>query len=170
MVVVPCDPRVIVKLLGEADSVKFPAAGAVTVRDTVVVCVMPPPVPLTVMLYVPVAVVGDTAMPMVAVPDPGAAIDAGVNVTVTPLGCPFADNAIAALNPPDTLVLIVEEPPLPCTTDTAPGTAEIAKFGVVEVLPASALINPTPFGLPHPVTRSYPVTAEKLPEVPPVMS
>lgn len=35
--------------------------------------------------------------------------------------------------------------------------------------PASALIRPL-FGLPHPVTRSYPVTAEKLPEVPLVMS
>lgn len=37
MVVVPCDDRVMVKLLGEADSVKFPAAGAVTVKETVVV-------------------------------------------------------------------------------------------------------------------------------------
>lgn len=35
---------------------------------------------------------------------------------------------------------------------------------------ASALISPVPFGLPHPVTRSYPVTAEKLPDVPLVMS
>jgi hypothetical protein len=37
MVVVPCDDRVMVKLVGEADSVKSPAAGAVTVNETVVV-------------------------------------------------------------------------------------------------------------------------------------
>jgi len=37
IVVVPCDDRVMVKLVGEADRVKFPAAGAVTVKETVVV-------------------------------------------------------------------------------------------------------------------------------------
>jgi len=37
IVVVPCDDRVMDKLVGEADRVKFPAAGAVTVKETVVV-------------------------------------------------------------------------------------------------------------------------------------
>jgi hypothetical protein len=50
MVVVPCDERVIVKLAGDAESVKFPAATAVTVRATVAFCVMPPPVPVTVIV------------------------------------------------------------------------------------------------------------------------
>ena len=37
IVVVPCVDRWMLKLLGDADSVKLPAAGAVTVRETVVV-------------------------------------------------------------------------------------------------------------------------------------
>lgn len=50
IVVVPCDDRVIVKLVGDADSVKLPAATAVTVKLTVAVCVIPPPVPVTVIV------------------------------------------------------------------------------------------------------------------------
>jgi hypothetical protein len=50
IVVVPCDDRVMVKLAGDAESVKLPAATAVTVRETFAVCVMPPPVPVTVMV------------------------------------------------------------------------------------------------------------------------
>ena len=65
--------------------------------------------------------------------------------------------------------MIVELPLLPCTTDSEAGEAEIMNAGEV-LVGASALINPTPFGLPHPVTRSYPVVDEKLPEVPLVMS
>jgi hypothetical protein len=50
MVVVPCDDWSMVKLVGDADSVKLPEATAVTVRVTVVVWVMPPPVPATVIV------------------------------------------------------------------------------------------------------------------------
>jgi hypothetical protein len=53
----------------------------------------------------------------------------------------------------------VDVPLPPCTTETDAGEAEIEKVGVVEV-GARALINPVPLGLPQPVTRSYPVTAE----------
>jgi len=103
---------------------------------------------------VPVAVVEVTAIDMVELPEPGAAIEVGLNVTVTPVGCPLAVNATAALNPPDTVVVIVDEPLLPCATDTEVGEAEMAKLGLEEPPPASALIRPTPFGLPQPVTRS----------------
>jgi hypothetical protein len=48
IVVVRCDDRLMVRLFGDADKVKLPDATAVTVRVTVVVCVMPPPVPMTV--------------------------------------------------------------------------------------------------------------------------
>ena len=48
MVVVPWDDRVIVRLVGEAESVKLPANTPVTVSVTVAVCVMPPPEPVTV--------------------------------------------------------------------------------------------------------------------------
>jgi hypothetical protein len=47
IVVVPCDDRVIVKLAGDADRVKSPAACAVTVRETVALWVVLPPVPVT---------------------------------------------------------------------------------------------------------------------------
>lgn len=104
---------------------------------------------------------------MVELPAP--LIDDGLKLTVTPEGCPEADKPIAELNPPLTVLVIVELPLLPCAIDTEPGEAERLKSGFEPPPPASALISPL-FGLPHPVTRSYPVTAEKLPEVPLVMS
>lgn len=44
---------------------------------------------------------------MCALPEPGAAIDAGLKLTVTPEGCPLALNEIAELNPPETDVVTV---------------------------------------------------------------
>ncbi len=97
--------------VGEAEIVKLGAA--VTVSETVVVCVTPPPVPVTVMVWVPVAAVEATEIFMVEVPDPGDATDVGLKVTVTPFGWPDALNAIDELNPPVTAVVIVDEPLLP---------------------------------------------------------
>lgn len=48
IVAVPCDERVMVKLVGDADKEKFADATAVTVKVTVVVRVLSPPVPVTV--------------------------------------------------------------------------------------------------------------------------
>ena len=42
---VPELPRAMVSVVGDAVSVKLPFAAAVTVRETVVVCVTPPPTP-----------------------------------------------------------------------------------------------------------------------------
>lgn len=168
IVLVPWDERVMVKLVGDAERVKLPVTGAVTVSETEVVLVKPPPVPVTVIVYVPVAVVEATAIVIVEVPAPGAAIDVGLKVTVTPVGWPLADNATAELKPPETELVIVEVPLLPCTTETEPGEADRLKLGLDE-LPASALIRPEPFGLPRPVAKSYPVVAEK-PLLPLVMS
>ena len=117
----------------------------------------------------PAAVVEATTIVMVDVPEPGAAMDVGLKLTVTPVGWPVADNAMAELNPPETAVVIVDEPLLPCTTETDAGEAEMVKLGLVEV-GARASMRPVPLGLPHPVTRSYPLTAEKLPDVPLLMS
>ena len=89
----------------------------------------------------------------VELPEPGAAIDVGLKLTVTPVGIPDAVRATAELNPPDTAVVMVELPLLPCATETAAGEAEIVKAGVCVVDPVSAFIRPAP-GLPHPVTRS----------------
>jgi hypothetical protein len=59
----------------------------------------------------------------VEVPDPGAAIEVGLKPTVTPLGWPVAERAIAELNPPDTAVVTVELPLPPAVTVTAVGEA-----------------------------------------------
>src|ERR1035437_6206539 len=71
--------------VGEAAMVN--AGTVVTVRETVAVCVVPPPpVPGTVIVYEPGATVEATAMVMVEVPEPGAPMDAGLKVTSTPVG------------------------------------------------------------------------------------
>lgn len=79
--------------------------------------------------------------------------------TVTPLGCPLADSVIVELNPPVTVLVIVELPTFPGPTVTDEGDADKLNPGLDE-LPASAAIRPAPFGLPHPVAKSYPVVAE----------
>jgi len=90
---------------------------------------------------------------MVEVPDPGAAIDVGLKATVTPVGWPLADKATAESKPPETAVVIVEVPLLPCPTETEAGKLELVTSGDDDV-PASALIRPVPFGLPQPVAKS----------------
>lgn len=95
----------------------------------------------------------------VEAPEPGAAIEVGLKLTVTPEGAPDAERDTAELNPPETAVVMVEVPLLPGATEMDAGDAESVKAGVCVVDPVSALIRPV-FGLPHPVTRSKPVTAE----------
>ena len=73
------------------------------------------------------------------------------------MGRPLADSVTAESKPPDTVLVMVDVPELPCTTETEVGEAERLKPGVAG--PLSAAISPL-FGLPQPVTRSYPVTAE----------
>lgn len=153
IVAVPWEDRVIVRVVGDADSEKSPTAGALTVNMTVVVSARPPPVPVTVIGYVPVAVVAATVKVIVELPDPGAVIEIGLKVTVTPVGCPLALNEIAESNPPDMLVVIVELPAFPCTTVSEAGEADTLNEGLV-LVGASALMSPVPFGLPQPVTRS----------------
>ena len=63
------------------------------------------------------------------------------------------------LNPPVTVLVMVEFLEPPCVTVTEEGEAERLNPGLDE-LPASALINPVPCGLPQPVAKSYPVVAE----------
>ena len=84
---------------------------------------------------------------------PAPVIVPGLNPTVTPLGCPLADNVMAELNPPVTVLVIVELPAFPGATVTDEGDADKLNPGLDE-LPASAAINPAPFGLPHPVAKS----------------
>ena len=126
----PEPPRVTVTEEGEALMVKF-GVTPVTVSETVVVCVIPPPTPVTVMVYVPGVTLAPTAMVITELPVPGAGIGFTLNVTVTPLGWPEADNVIALLKPFKAVVLIVEVPLFPCCTVTDDGDALIEKSGVV---------------------------------------
>jgi hypothetical protein len=66
-----------------------------------------------VMVRVPVLERELTRMVMVDVPEPGAAIELGLKVTVWPLACPEADKEMAELKPPEIVVVIVEVPELP---------------------------------------------------------
>lgn len=60
--------------------------------------------------YVPVAVLDPTAMVIVELPEPGAAMVPGLKLTVAPLGTPEDERLIALLKPPLTVVLRVDVP------------------------------------------------------------
>jgi hypothetical protein len=60
--------------------------GVVTVRERFAVCVVPPLVPVTVIGYVPATAVEATAIVIIDVPEPGAVMDDGLKLTVTPAG------------------------------------------------------------------------------------
>ena len=102
-----------------------------TVSITVVVCWIPPPLPVTVMLYVPNAVLLPTAIVMVDEPEPGAAIGLGLKLTVVPVGAPLADRLTALLKPPLTVVVMVEVPWPPGATLTEDGLALMVKSALV---------------------------------------
>jgi hypothetical protein len=133
MVDVPELPSATESDVGEADKANPGCTAAVTVRLTVVVRVTPPPVAVTVIGYVLAATVEDTVAVMVELPDPGAAMEAGLKPTVTPLGWPEALRATALLKPPETAVVTVELPELPSATEIAVGEAESENVGVALV-------------------------------------
>jgi len=83
---------------------------------------------------------------MVDVPEPGAAMEVGLKLTVTPVGWPVADKAMAELKPPTTAVVMVEVPLLPCTTETVVGEAEMEKLGpeVTVRVTVAVCVSPPP--------------------------
>lgn len=82
---------------------------------------MPPPAPVTVTLNVPVAAVLAALSVKVELPLPGAAIDAGFRLAVTPDGAPETDSDTVALKPPTAALDIVVLPEVPCATDRLVG-------------------------------------------------
>ena len=131
MVDVPLAPGATDNEEGEAEAVN--AGGVVTLRITLDVRVSPPPVPVTTIVCVPTATPEATARVMVNVPEPGAAMEVGLKLTVTPEGCPLAESAMAELKPPETAVVTVHEPLLPATTETEVGEADIVNAAAVTV-------------------------------------
>ena len=79
-------------------------------RVTVVVWVIPPPFAVMVMEWLPIDPFLPTLTVIVEVPDPGAAMEVGVKVTVWAFPCPEADRVMAELKLPETAVVMVAVP------------------------------------------------------------
>ena len=101
--------------------VPFPIA--VMVRETRVVWLREPLVPVTVTLAVPVAAVLEAVKVTVLVP----VVDAGLKLAVTPVGKPLAAKATEPVKPFTGATVIVLLPPAPCATDRVAGLAESEK-------------------------------------------
>jgi cystathionine beta-lyase/cystathionine gamma-synthase len=77
-------------------------------------------------------------------------MDVGLNVAVTPVGWPDAVKAIAELKPPETAVVMVEVPLLPCATETDVGEAVSVKaltgaeVTVRETVAVCVMLSPVP--------------------------
>lgn len=123
MVLVPLVPKLMVTLVGEAESEKFGTAAAFTVRLMVVLCVNEPDVPVIVTVEVPVVAVllavNVTVLLVVVL--------AGLKEAVTPLGRPEADKLTLPLNPFTGLTVMVLVPLPPWVTETLVGDAESEK-------------------------------------------
>lgn len=120
------------------------------VRVTVVVCVTPPPVPVTVIVRVPGVALLPTDMCMTDDPVPGAGIGLVPKLMVTRAPCPEADKEIAELKPFKAVVLIVELPELPRVIVSDDGFALMLKSGgfvdvtVNETVVVCVIPPPTP--------------------------
>lgn len=108
----PLRPRLRAPDVGETAMVKFAVTGAVTVSETVVVSIVALDVPVMVIGYVPGVTAEPTVKVAVELPAP-IVNDDGLKPTVTPEGFPDADNETLELNPPNTVLVIVEVPALP---------------------------------------------------------
>ena len=115
------------------DAASVKSVAAVTVNEMVAVCVLPPPVPLTVTEYVPTGVAAPALSVRVELPEPGAAIVVGLKAYVAPDGSPVAVSATAALKPPvpvELIVAVVEPPWAAVAVDDAASV----KSGAVAVI------------------------------------
>jgi hypothetical protein len=99
-------------------------------------------------LNVPVVAVLLAVNVRVELPLPGAAIDAGLKLAVTPAGMPETERLTAELNPPEREVEIVVTPVLPWVTDKLVGAALKAKSGLAPGLKtiSSTACNSIPLG------------------------
>jgi len=97
-------------------------------------------------------VVEATARVKVDVPEPGAAMEVGLKLAVTPVGAPDAVRAIAELKPPETAVVMVDTLLLPCDTETEVGEAVSVKAGLAAAVTISEIVADSVRPPPVPVT------------------
>lgn len=128
IVLLPFDPCVTLRLLGEAEREKSGCGGGavpVTVSLMVVVCVKLPDVPVTVTVTVPVA-----AVPLaVSVSVLELVVELGLKEAVTPFGKPELDRVTLLLKPFAGVTVIVLFPLEPCATVRLLGEADKEKSG-----------------------------------------
>jgi len=119
MALAPC---VTVKLLGEAERVKF--GGGFTVRESVVALAKLPAVPVMVTVAGPVVAEPLAVSVKVLVP----VVLPGLNDAVTPAGKPEADKLTVPLKPLSALIVMVLVPLAPWAMDKPFGEVESVKF------------------------------------------
>lgn len=122
IVLAPLEPCVMVRLLGEAERVKF--GGGFTVRESVVELDRFPDEPVMVTVAAPVVAVPLAVSVKVLVP----VVLMGLNEAVTPLGKPEADKLTLPLKPPCGLTVMLLVPLAPWMMVKLFGDAESAKF------------------------------------------
>ena len=120
IVLLPLAPCVTVTLAGEAESEKSGVATAFTVRETEVVWVSVPEVPVMVTADVPVVAVALAAKVTTLLPVVGLV----PNDAVTPEGKGDVDKVTLPVNPPEGVTVIVLLPLPPCAIVTLVGDAE----------------------------------------------
>ena len=119
---VPVLPRATLRLLGDAERLKF--GPGFTAREIVVVCVKLPDVPVIVTVALPVVAVLLAVSVNVLV----LVVLVGLNEAVMPLGRPDADRATLPVKPLCGVTVIVLFPLVPCVIVTLAGDAERLKF------------------------------------------
>lgn len=122
IVLAPLAPCVTVRLLGEAESVKF--GGGLTVRESVVELDRLPDEPVMVTVAVPVVAVPVAVSVRVLVP----VVLAGLNDALTPVGRPDADKLTLPLKPLSGLMEMVLVPLAPWTMVNVLGDVESVKL------------------------------------------
>jgi len=99
---------------GEAEILKSPVPVPLTLKVKEVVCVIPPPVPVTVIGYEPVGV--DDEVEMVKVEEKVGLPDCGLKEAEAPEGRPEAERLTVCVEPLSKVAVIVVEPEEPADT------------------------------------------------------
>ena len=113
----------------------------VTVKATVAVWVTPPPLPVMVRVAVPAVAVLLAVRVSVELPVPGAAMDAGLKLAVTPVGKPDAESDIADANPFSAAVDTLTVPDVACLTDKLAGVELKLKSAAAAAVTDLSLIH-----------------------------